>query len=386
MPPVTSKNRVCDRCIRKKVKCDLQRPHCSRCLEAGLECMYSAERRRPGPPRGSKRQKPVTPAESISNEAQVVTGDRSDVPPRLQTDVEEAHSMMGSEVIPPTSLQNFGTSHSELQDFENYDLSYPSVPSSGPHDYPGYTLTGEQARELIVHFFAEVHPAIPLFRVAHFLKQYDEGIADRTLFITMITVTAKILGPINFWKADDLESCMSYLLQLTSLDTNFLSTQFSLDTFRFECLLAYYEFHQFPGSSSWTRISNLCRKLYSVGVNQIDSSRDLCSAFDASLASEDDVEDWRYLFWCMYCLDTYANFTFGTPFVIELESINTSLVRRSAQGTDNLALVSNAKIFLPDEIDDIWKTAKDVVSHTSTANFNIHLITTVSPIHLDSKT
>ncbi|KAL7907567.1 hypothetical protein GGI35DRAFT_454413 [Trichoderma velutinum] len=51
----TSISRVCDRCIRKKIKCDTQRPTCSRCFEHRHTCVYSYTRRRPGPARGSRR-------------------------------------------------------------------------------------------------------------------------------------------------------------------------------------------------------------------------------------------------------------------------------------------------------------------------------------------
>ncbi|KAH6988445.1 hypothetical protein EDB80DRAFT_170604 [Ilyonectria destructans] len=50
-----SSTRVCDSCIRKKVKCDLGRPKCSRCFERGHTCTYSSTRRRPGPVPGFKR-------------------------------------------------------------------------------------------------------------------------------------------------------------------------------------------------------------------------------------------------------------------------------------------------------------------------------------------
>ncbi|KAH7240217.1 uncharacterized protein BKA55DRAFT_118125 [Fusarium redolens] len=47
--------RVCDNCIRSKVRCDLGQPSCSRCLERGKTCSYSTTRRRPGPAPGSGR-------------------------------------------------------------------------------------------------------------------------------------------------------------------------------------------------------------------------------------------------------------------------------------------------------------------------------------------
>ncbi|KAI0542097.1 hypothetical protein GGR58DRAFT_497452 [Xylaria digitata] len=328
------RNRVCDRCIRKKVKCDLQRPDCSRCLEAGSPCTYSAERKKPG-------------------------------------------------IISPDAIEGLCLPQGEAGGFESFSLhdliarDAPIAEVVHPNSqYPGYSLGREQERDLLVHFFGEVHPAIPLFRIDHFLKKYDDGLAEKALLVAIVTVAAKVLSPISFWKPEDVEQCMKFLLETTSPETVSQDTHNSLDSFRLECLLAYYEFHQFPGSSSWMRISRLARRAYSVGVNQVDNP-ELCSAFDCTITTEDEIEDWRYLFWCIYCLDSYSNISVGTPFVVELESINTALARNphdQAHGLPN----SVSKIFLPDDIEDIWKTAKEIVSNGVMVNYNLHMVTTTT--------
>ncbi|KAI0445550.1 hypothetical protein F4803DRAFT_548066 [Xylaria telfairii] len=376
------RNRVCDRCIRKKVKCDLQRPGCSRCLEAGLPCTYSVERKKPGPPRGSRRQKHgTTSASSASIEGQVSPGDQEDTfltPNPLSL----AH---GPGIVFPGIVEGLCLPQGRGQEFGGFSLQDPIYGLPDPivsYDreilglYPGYSLSHEHERELLVHFFNEVHPAIPLFRIGHFLKKYDDGIADRTLLVTIVTVAAKVLGPISFWNPEDVELCMKSLLETMSSGTTYSGPPNTLDSFRVESLLAYYEFHQSPGSSSWMRISRLARRAYAVGVNQIDNP-DLCSAFDRNAVTEDDIEDWRYLFWCIYCLDSYSNITVGTPFVVELESINTALARKPHDQVHSLE-TSISKIFLPDDVEDIWETAKDVVSSGIMVNYNLHMVTTTT--------
>lgn len=229
-----------------------------------------------------------------------------------------------------------------------------------------------------MHFFNEVHPAIPLFRVGHFLKTYDDGLAERNLLVTTVTLAAKVLGP-SFWKAEEVELCMKFLLDTMSAETTSPDIHNSLDFLRLECLLAYYEFHQFPGSSSWMRISSLARRAYTVGIYQIDNPRQ-CPAFDRTIATEDDIEDWRYLFWCIYCLDSYSNISVGTPFVVELECINTALPRISHDQTNSNS-TPISKLFLPDDVGDLWKTAKGVVSAGIMVNYNIHMITTTALRH-----
>lgn len=230
----------------------------------------------------------------------------------------------------------------------------------------------------LVHFFNEVHPAIPLFRVRHFLKTYDDDLAERNLLVTIVTLAAKVLGP-SFWKAEEVELCMKFLLETMSAETTSPDIHNSLDFLRLECLLAYYEFHQFPGSSSWMRISSLARRAYTIGIYQIDDPRQ-GSAFNRTTAAEDEIEDWRYLFWCIYCLDSYSNISVGTPFVVELECINTALPRISHDQADSNS-TSVSKLFLPDDVEDLWKTAKGVVSAGIMVNYNIHMITTTALRH-----
>ncbi|KAI0453155.1 hypothetical protein F5B21DRAFT_304422 [Xylaria acuta] len=379
---LSTRNRVCDRCIRKKVKCDLQRPGCSRCLEAGLPCTYSAERKKPGPPRGSRRQKHgTTSASPASIETRLTLGDHGDaflIPDQNSLAYGPdgvSPDMIEGLYLPQGAVQECGGF--SLQD-PTHDLLDPGVRSGRENIglYPGYSLSDEHERELLIHFFNEVHPAIPLFRIRHFLEQYDHGLANRNLLVTIVTVAAKVLSPINFWKPEDVELCMKFLLETMSPETASSDTHSSLDSFRLECLLAYYEFHQSPGSSSWMRISRLARRAYTVGVNQIDNPQ-LCSAFDCTALTEDDIEDWRYLFWCIYCLDSYSNITVGTPFVVELESINTALARKPHDQVNSLS-TSIPKVFLPDDVEDIWETAKAVVSNGIMVNYNLHMVTTTT--------
>lgn len=255
--------------------------------------------------------------------------------------------------------------------------------------YPGYYLTVTQERDMsvptpystiikvnpsvsLLRFFDDIHSAIPLFRRSKFLKSYDEGRACRDLVVTMVTVAAKILGPISFWQAEDIHLCMESLLAATEFGQNTPDFQIDLAQFRRECLLAYYTFHQIPGPPAWMRISRLTRRAYAMGLNQLEVN-DMCSAYGSRLMAEDEIEDWRYAWWCVYCLDSYSNISFSAPFLVELESINTALVRRTL---DDGEVPNLPKIFLPDSVDDLWRTAQKVISSPCEREFNIHIITT----------
>jgi len=147
----------------------------------------------------------------------------------------------------------------------------------------------------------------------------------------------------------------------------------SLDDLQQACLLAFYEFHQYPGQNAWVRIGQLTRKAYQCGLHQLDN-RDQCPLFDTNPMSNDEIEEWRSLWWCIYCLDSYCNITAATPFVIELDSVKTRLVQNSQSSDRQFA--SEAAIFLPAETELLWKTSKEITSHGGDFSFSIHILTT----------
>ncbi|KAI0484132.1 hypothetical protein GGR56DRAFT_10728 [Xylariaceae sp. FL0804] len=388
---MSTAGRVCDRCIRKssvkqshhpttddflliRSPGDLGRPHCSRCSEAGLACIYSTERRRPGPPRGTRRQRQTAtsadPGLGNGPEAEIPNGPSTSnsmaSPASLDSSLLQGlASQMGSQYVTP-DLNEI------MSEFSPY--SSGNAPSDGQIAYPGFYLELDQERDLMLHFFDEVHAAIPLVQRESFLRLYNSGSVSRDLVVTIVTVTARVLGPISYWKAEDVDLSMSALLKATSSGDDSSASRTSLDQFRQECLLAYYEFHQLPGPPAWMRIGRLTRKAFSVGLNQIDNAN-LCSAFDASMTTEEVIEDWRYVWWCVFCLDSYSNITSGAPFIVDLESINTALVRWR-NNDEGLRPTTTEKFFLPDDIDELWKTTQDIVSSGCVDEYIFHMITT----------
>lgn len=246
-----------------------------------------------------------------------------------------------------------------------------------PPRFPGYQLNAAQEKEVLLRFFDDIHSAIPLFQKDEFFKLYDEGMICYNLVTTLNAVTAKILGPISFWQSENVDLCINSLLTATAYENDSASSRTSLDQFRQECLLAYYDFHQFPGAPAWMRISRLTRKAYAMGLNQIENP-DLCIAYDVELATEEEIENWRYAWWCVYSLDSYSNMSLGTPFIVDIESINTALIRRSFSD-DHVPMIP--KLFLPDDVDELWRTAQEVVLNPCEREFNIYLLTTMMLRH-----
>ncbi|KAI1480720.1 hypothetical protein F4774DRAFT_69530 [Daldinia eschscholtzii] len=370
--PATS--RVCDRCIRKKVKCDLRRPYCSRCLEASHSCTYSTQKRKPGPPRGS-RPRPRDVSASNQNVAEPLDGQVNN-DGLIPVTCSRQYTRLENTVISNNVSMEFAPS---IDRAGPSFLPYTSMalPTLGPLCFPGYYLDSAQEKDILLRFFDDIHPAIPLFQESRFLKSYGEGAACYELVVIINAITTKLLGPVGFWPSEDVELCLNSLLGMTASESDSLSSRVSLDHVRQECLLAYYNFHQSPEPSSGMRISRLARKAYTLGLDQIENP-DLCSAFDHQVATEDEIEDWRYIWWCIYRLDSYSNISLGTPFVVDVESLNSALIRRSL--SDEI-VPSSPKVFLTDDIDQLWKPLQDVVLSYCGRELNIHILTTAMLRH-----
>lgn len=228
----------------------------------------------------------------------------------------------------------------------------------------------------MTEFFEEIHHAIPLFEKSRFLRLYDSGQLRRSLVVTITVITAKLLGPVHDWNPQDLNLCLNALLTVTQENEPVHHGQADLERFQQECLLAYYDFHQSPGPQAWMRIARLSRKAYAVGLHQIENP-EMCSAFDSVLATDDIVEDWRFLWWCVYCLDSYSNISSGSPFIIDEQVMNTALPSRPFNEDVEAPWVpSSPKLFLPDDTSELWNIAQDIVSHRKLVGFRLHMVVT----------
>lgn len=189
----------------------------------------------------------------------------------------------------------------------------------------------------------------------------------RDLLLVIFALTVKILGQREFCGGPGLKERLRHLRERNSLESKTSASRWSLDDFRQACLLAYYEFHEHPGESAWLRVGNLTRKAYYCGLHQLDN-HDLCDDNDDD---DDDKDEWRYVWWCIFCLDSYSNVTSASPFVVHVESIRTSLITNSGRER-----ARKAQIFLPGQPEMFWQTVEAIKSHGHNVNFNLHIITT----------
>lgn len=190
----------------------------------------------------------------------------------------------------------------------------------------------------------------------------------------MCVISAKATGTPGFWSPGSLERYMKHVLE-TNITEDTPSPWLSLDNFRQATLLAFYEFHQQPGEKAVMKIGRLTQKAYQCGLHQLDNPEQ-CPLLQRKAMSEDEVEEWRYIWWCIYCLDSCANIMASAPFLVENESIRTALVTNSLPGSEYSPLQPATTFFLPAETSQLAQTIKAVMENPGDYNYNIRIVGT----------
>lgn len=220
-------------------------------------------------------------------------------------------------------------------------------------------------------YFETIHYAIPLF-LHRFggARAGGEAVAgcSRDLIQTLVVITAKLSGFTLFsMNETDLDSLIDRMLSSTSLQEDIAGDNPTLDQFRKSCLLVFYEYHQCPGHQAWMRIGKLVRWAYWTGLDQIDKVYQLSPRWRT--LCEDELEEWRLVWWCVYCLDSYANVSTGMPYEIDEQLIKTALPRGPSTGVIR-------RVLLPYRQDGLVGLVRDVISesHPQTAAVEIQIV------------
>lgn len=227
----------------------------------------------------------------------------------------------------------------------------------------------------MIKYLDVIHDAIPIFHRQRFLPSVRASLYSHDLTSTLVLITAKLTG-FTFSSDDiDIDACIDLMLCSGSLQEDMFSDVPSLDQFRKACLLAFYEFHQFPGRQAWMRISKIIRMAYWIGLDHLENLR-ISLPYWGEM-SQHEIDDWRLVWWCVYRLDSYANLSAGTPYLVDETLVNTSLIRD--QPLDRLEASQpgcQEQLYLPSRPDRLWELLSAVASDSQpTSSFNIHIIT-----------
>lgn len=91
----------------------------------------------------------------------------------------------------------------------------------------------------------------------------------------MAIITGKLTRLPMGDESSNLDEGLDALLSSSLLEDNLVGDAPSLDQFRKAYILAFYEFHQFPGHHSWLRIGRVTRMAYRIGLDRLDHIRAL---------------------------------------------------------------------------------------------------------------
>lgn len=169
-----------------------------------------------------------------------------------------------------------------------------------------------------------------------------------------------------------MDASLDLLLGSSLFEDDLIGDVPSLDQFRKAYLLAFYEFHQFPGHHSWLRVGRVTRMAYRIGLDRLDHIRTLYP--DWSTVGDEEIQEWRSLWWCIYRMDSYSNMSSGAPYLIDDAIINTSFVRSLTTLPSDMAETPQ-ELYLPPNSEDLSKVLLAALSAPETLLRNVHYIT-----------
>ncbi|OQE35112.1 hypothetical protein PENCOP_c014G03463 [Penicillium coprophilum] len=232
-----------------------------------------------------------------------------------------------------------------------------------------YEISTQQEEYLLDQYFEIAQDANPIFSKANFLDKYRNSLCNEGLISVMVTITAKLIGYKLFPEECVLNTRIDLLLGSSLLEDDIVGDSPSLDQFRKACMLALYDFHQFPGHQSWMRIGRLTRMAYRIGLDRLEPLRAMCP--DWGCLSKEDIEEWRSVWWCIYRLDSYSNLSSGTPYLIDNSFVNTSLLLDACELNGESSPLT---LYLPGDSEHLWKLLPTITSNLETRMKNIHII------------
>lgn len=118
------------------LKGNQKRPTCSRCQEAGITCVYSSKRRKPGPPKGvrRKRRSPQAGPDVLPDPAQMMDELNSGIFPDQGIDSTPANIDFLSESGFPDAEAFLGLNFSTVPSTEGAELRDIPGTNIGSHD------------------------------------------------------------------------------------------------------------------------------------------------------------------------------------------------------------------------------------------------------------
>lgn len=222
----------------------------------------------------------------------------------------------------------------------------------------------------VENYIATVNTAFPLFQSESLLERLENGTIYRTLTSGIYSISAKLTGNHSFYGIIDIDTALTGLLGSATVEVEGVVDPQALNQWQTACLLSWYGLHQYPGKGEALHIAVLIRKAYQYGLHQIDSD-DNRASFGWDFLSEEILEAWRHVWWCLYFLDCYVSFSNAIPHQVESQSQRTALCLDIC--SPERILYSREKMFLPSDPSGLWKMVQDIASAKERKGFSMHM-------------
>ncbi|KAK4238570.1 transcriptional activator protein acu-15 [Achaetomium macrosporum] len=327
---------ACVSCRARKLKCDRQKPVCSRCAKAGGECVYPESRRKPAFKRRNVREleERLAQVEGLLRSVGKHRASQSSRSDGARTE-RLSPGALGRDDFRPDRLQG-SPGEGEMPWFP---LSPDGSPQSRHRAYPGELLglgqfeslpPFEMIEDLHAKFFATQEHFLPIIHPGNYLRAFHSPPHMRppmSLQYAIWTVAANgdpkygcyhdalYRRARQYLEADELKGYGEHFITIGHAQAWALV---AIDEAR--CLMFT------RASMSSARSIRLAGMM---GLHRLDSTVNEEEAPMAPMITPPrswaELEERRRLFWAGYCVDTYASISAGWPTLIDLDLVTTHL-------------------------------------------------------------
>jgi hypothetical protein len=206
-------------------------------------------------------------------------------------------------------------------------------------------------------YFEHIQPIFPMFQRPLFEQNLHCNRIPDSLLNAMFAISCnfvpaadhgRLFGPMSNPLEDFARSAETQ--HLKSIEGN---GNFTLNDIKTACLLALYEYTTYPGRKAWVCVGNLVRLALGLRLHQVDCH--------SSSIPEAEREEWRFVWWTVYRLDTTINVIASTPFGVDLQSIRTALVSTSTVAFTRGIVNKSSQAFLQTDSVRGWETVQEML-------------------------
>jgi hypothetical protein len=145
----------------------------------------------------------------------------------------------------------------------------------------------------------------------------------------------------------------------------------SLNDVKISFLLTLHEYTSFPGPKAWMRVGNTVRAAIAAGIHQLDRPDN----WRFSSLSDAEKEEWRFVWWAVWRVDSSINVLACSPFGINTCDIHIALPSTSVEDFTNGITTPCSGNFLQADPIKSWRSHRGLQQAVSEDTLNIYFKT-----------